>query len=289
MTRPPYDGGMPTPDLRIEQGLVLADPRGVRVVARSDRFDDPEAERLAVLFGGRPAGVACPLAHFARPFGRKHVAVVQVSDRAGPGLAFRFLVLARDLYRHLGDPFAVADRFPPDWSAVGAIPPLEWPPEPLPPRTAGQLQALLKGCDPATDEMALLLGSAQVLVDGGRVILRRSDPDERFLRSLWQLLPDRTRAKLWPASLAFAGDLLFDAVAMPELPPDPDGLRHTEDGLKGYPSGRYELALQAAVEAGDQRELDRLFARRTADDTLRLGLLLILGAVVVTLVLKLVG
>jgi hypothetical protein len=278
-----------TPDLRIEQGLVVADPRGVRVAARSDRFDDPEAERLAVLYGTPPAGVACPVAHFACPFGRKQVAVVQVSDRGGPGLAFRFLILARDLYRHLGDPFAVADRFPPDWSAVGPLSPLEWPPEPLPPRTVGQLQALLKGCDPATDEMALLLGSVQVLVDGGRVVVRRGAPDERFLRSLWQLLPDRTRAGLWPASFAPAADLRFDAAAVPELPPDPAGLRHTEDGLKGYPSGRYELALQAAVEAGDQRDLDRLLARRTADDTLRLGLVLILGAVVVTLVLKLVG
>ncbi|MBX9625038.1 MAG: hypothetical protein K2X82_14620 [Gemmataceae bacterium] len=280
---------MKTPDLRIDQGLVLSDARGVRVVARSDRFDDPEAERLAVLFGRPPAGLACPLAHFAVPFGRKHVAVVQVCDRGGPGLTFRFLILHRDLYRHLGDPFAVADRFPPDWSAAGPLPHLEWPPEPLPPRTVGQLQALLKGCDPATDEMALLLGSAQVLVDGGRVLVRRSAPDERFLRGLWQLLPDRTRAGLWPASWAFADDLRFDAAALPEVPPDPTGIRHTEDGLKDYPGGRYELALQAAVESGDQAELDRLFARRTADDTLRLGLFIIGGAVALAVVARLLG
>ena len=278
-----------TPPLRIEQGLVLADARGVRVVARSDGFDEPAAERLAVLFGRPPAGAACPLAHFATPFGRKHVAVVQASDRGGTGLAFRVLVLHRDLYRHLGDPFAVADRFPPDWAAVGPLPALEWPPEILPRRTVGQLQALLQGCDPAADEMALLLGSAQVLVDGGRVLVKRPGPDERFLRALWQLLPDRTRAAIWPASWAFADDLRFDAAALPELPPAPAGVRHTEDGLKDYPPGRYELALQAAVESGDQPELDRLLARRTADDTLRLGLYIILGAVLLAVAYRFVG
>lgn len=269
--------------------MVLSDPRGVRVVARSDGFDDPEAERLAVLYGRPPAGVNCPLAHFAQPFGRKRVAVVQVSDRRGASLALRVLVLGRDLYRHLGDPFAVADRYPPDCAAVGPLPVLEWPLERLPPRTVGQLQAVLKGCDPATDEMALLLGSAQVLVDGGRVIVRRAGPDERFFRALWQLLPDRTRADLWPASFVFGDALAFHAAAMPDPPPDPGRLRHTEDGLKDYPPGRYELALQAAVEAGDQRGLDHLLARRTADDTLRLGLYIIFGAVAVAAALKLLG
>src|SRR5207248_570581 len=99
--------------------LLLADGRGIRVVAQSDGFDTPEAERIAVLFGPRPPGFACPLAHFACPFGPDWVAVVQVADRPGPGdpLALRFLVLGRELYRHLGDPFAVADRFPPNWDA----------------------------------------------------------------------------------------------------------------------------------------------------------------------------
>lgn len=278
-----------TPDLRIGQALVLADARGVRAVAQSDGFDAPEAERLAVLFGARPTGVAVPLAHFARPVGRRHVAVVQVSDRGGPGLAFRFLVLSRDLYCHLGDPFAVADRYPPDWSAAGPLPELHWPMEVLPPRTVGQLQQLLKSCDPETDEMALLLGGTQTLVDGGRVVVRRPGPDERLLRRLWQLLPDRSRAELWPASVAFSDELRFDAVAMPDPPADPHRLRLTEDGLKEAPAGRYELALQSAVESGDPAELDRLLARRTADATLRLALLMIAGAVLAVLAHTLFG
>jgi hypothetical protein len=279
---------MPLPDLRIAQAVLLADARGVRVVARSDGFDEPEAERLAVLFGRPPVGVACPLAHFAHPFGPAGVAVVQVADRPGGALGLRFLVLAADLYRHLGDPFAVADRFPADWSAGGTLPMLEWPPAPLPPRTVAGLQGVLKACDPAAEEMALLLGSTQVLVDGGRVLLERPEPADQLMRRLWQLLPDKARAGLWPASFAFGTDLAFDVAALPALPPDPTGVRHTEEGLKGYPPGNYEHRLQAAVEAGDQRELNSLLARRTGNETIRLGLTIIAGAVVLAAVFKFV-
>jgi hypothetical protein len=275
---------MPLPDLRIPQALLVADPRGVRVAATSDDLDAAEAERIAGLFGLPPAGVACPRAHFAQPFGRRHVAVVQVADRPGGALGFRFLVLAADLYCHLGDPFAVADHFPPDWSASGPLPVLAWPPAPLPPRTAAELQAVLKACDPATEEMALLLGCTQVLVDGGRVHLARPEPAERFLRALWQLLPDKARAGLWPTSFAFGTDLRFDAAVMPTVPP---GV-HTEDGLKGYPAGNYEHRLQAAVEAGDDRELAALLARRTGDDTIRLGLTIIAAALLAAVVFKFV-
>ncbi|MDB5306453.1 MAG: hypothetical protein JWO38_655 [Gemmataceae bacterium] len=274
-----------TPDLHISQALLVADARGVRAVAHSDGFDVPEAERIVVLFGPRPAGVACPLAHFACPFGRNHVAVVQVAERPGSGspLAFRFLVLGRDLYRHLGDPFAIADRYPPDWAAGGPLPALAWPLETLPKRTVDVVQAVLKDGD-----MALLLGSAQALVDGGRVVIQRPAPDEPFLRGLWQLLPDRTRAELWPASFAFSDELGFHAVAMPTVPADPARVRHTEDGLRDYPQSSYELGLQIAAEAGDQRDLDRLFARRTSGDTIRLGLAIIGVALVLAVLAKFV-
>lgn len=272
-----------TPELSIARGLLLADARGVRVVAQSEGFDTAEAERIAVLFGPRPTGVACPLAHFAYPFGRAQVAVVQVADRPDGSLAFRFLVLSAGLYRHLGDPFAIADRYPPGWDARGSLPTLEWPSGPLPPRTVGQVQEVLK-----TGDTALLLGSTQVLVDGGRVVVRRAAPDEAFLRGLWQLLPDRSRAELWPASFAFSDDLGFHAAAMPVVPPDPSRLRHTEDGLRDYPQGRYELHLQIAAEAGDQRELDRLFARRTSSDTIRLGLTIIAVAFLIAAAVKFV-
>jgi hypothetical protein len=274
-----------TPNLQITQALLVADARGVRVVAQSDGFDVPEGERVAVLFGKRPPGTACPLAHFACPFGSRHVAVVQVADRPGPGdpLAFRFLVLGRELYRHLGDPFAIADRYPPPWDASGTLPGLEWPREVLPPRTVEQVDAVLKHGD-----SPLLLGSTQAIVDGSRVVVKRPAPDETLLRGLWQLLPDRSRCDLWPASFAFSLELGFHFAAMPEVPPLDPNLFHDEQRTRDYPQGGYELNLQIAAEHGDQRELDRLFARRTSAETLRLGLYIVGGALLVAALFKFV-
>jgi hypothetical protein len=272
------------PDLRIQQAIVVADARGARVTARSDEFDAPEAERIAVLFGRRPAGVACPLAHFACPFGSKCVAVVRAEDRAGPGdaIALRFLVLARDLYRHLGDPFAISDRYPVEWHASGTLPLLQWPAAPLPERTLEELDAVLK-----TGDSGLLLGATQALVDGNRVVVARAGPDEALARGLWKLLPDRTRADLWPASFAFSDELGLHFAVLPALPEGrlgPGVL--AEESVRDYPQSRYELHLQIAIESGDRATLRRLLARRTADDAIRLALSILVFAVVVAVVFR---
>ncbi len=273
-----------TPDLRIQQAVVVGSARGVRVVARTDDFDTPEAERIAVLFGPRPAGVACPLALFACPFGVKHAAVVRAEDRPDGSLGFRFLVLARDLYTHLGDPFAIADRYPPDWNATGRLADLEWPMEVLPERTLEQLDAVLKHGD-----VSLLLGSVQALVDGNRVLLNRAEPAEPFVRGLWQLLPDRTRRDLWPATFAFSDELGFHAAVGPALPTPRHGLQVlSEDAIRDYPQSHYELNLQLAIESGDRAALRKLLARRTTDDTIRLGLYILGFALVVAAVMKFV-
>jgi hypothetical protein len=273
-----------TPDLRIQQAVVLADARGARVVAHTDDFDSPEAERIAVLFGERPQGIACPLAHFACPFGRKHVAVVRVEDRPGGALGFRFLILARELYKHLGDPFAVADRYPPDWHATGRLADLAWPMAVLPERTVEQLDAILKHGDGS-----LLLGSTQALVDGNRVLLKRTEPAEQFIRELWQLLPDRTRCDLWPATFAFSDELGFHAAVGPTLPTPRYGVQVLpEEAIRDYPQSSYELNLQIAIESGDRAGLRKLLARRTADDTIRLGLYILAFALVVAALLKFV-
>src|SRR5579883_2305933 len=112
------------PDLFIEQAIYGSQGAGgYRFLARSPGFLDdwlPEAQRLCTAFGERPAGVPCPAAVFAQPLGKQHVAVVQVADQgtddAGrPGaLGFRLLVLPRPIYsRWIGDPFLVAEHFPP--------------------------------------------------------------------------------------------------------------------------------------------------------------------------------
>ncbi len=108
---------------------------GYQFLARSPGFRDEwlaDAQQLCTGFGERPAGVACPLCTFARPLGSSHVAVVQAADQGiddtgRPGiLAFRLLILPTTLYRDLGgDPFFIADTYPPPWQARGSLPTLE--------------------------------------------------------------------------------------------------------------------------------------------------------------------
>lgn len=285
-------------DIQIEQAICGEDTGGYRFLARSSGFADEwlsEAQRLGSGFGKPPAGVACPGCVLAQPFGKEHVAVVQVADLglddAGrPGaLGLRFLILPRSFYAEaIGDPFAVADRFPPPWHARGELPVLSWNREDLPARTVDDVQRILQRMGgPAgseTSQSPLLLGATQALVDGGRLVFERPAPDADLIRGLWGLLPQSTRAHRWPATFAFGNALRFDAVVVPRA----RGLEFqgylTEAQAEAYPEGRYELNLQIAAEAGDQRELNALFARRSPAQTFRLGLF-ILGVVTALVVL----
>jgi hypothetical protein len=278
----------------IEQAIYGdQDVGGYRFLARSPGFADdwlPEAQRLCTAFGERPAGAACPGAVFARPFGPRHVAVVQVADQGRddvgrPGaLAFRLLVVPRPLYADLGgDPFFLADEFPPPWEARGDLPALNAPGAPAK-RTLDQVRRVI---DVEHDRTALLLGGAQVLVDGGRLVFQRAWPDSRLLRDLWMLLPTATRTALWPATFAFGNANRFHVLATPHpVGPDYDG--YIPEAQAGdYPEGRYELALQTAVEAGDEAEMDALFARRSRAQAMRLAVGLLLVFLVAAVVLGL--
>lgn len=266
-------------DILIEQAIYTnADAGGYRFVARSEGFADDwlhEAERLCTGFGERPADVACPGCVFAQPFGRQHVAVVQVADQgtddAGrPGaLGFRFLIFPRNAYHTLvADPFLVADSLPPTWQARDRLPTLPWPGEPAPARSVQQLDQVLKNGD-----SVLLLGAVQGLVDGGRVFLERPAPDADVIRGIWMLLPGSTRAEIWPATFAFANTLHFDILAMPRKLDDESYL--TEERARDYPQSSYEHDLQVAVEHGNQREVDRLLSRRSSLQTMRLAFFLV--------------
>lgn len=274
------------PNLRIHQAIAISDARGVKIVASSSEFDTAEAERVATLFGARPPGVRCPLAHFACPFGNDQVAIVHVEDRPGSGdpLGFRFLLLARELYRHLGDPFAISDRYPVNWTVTGTLPELAWPVETLTERTIEQLDAILKNGDGP-----LLLGVTQAIVDGNRVLLRRNEPDEKLVREIWQLLPDRTRAERWPATFAFSDELGLHLAVVPTLVPVVGEAKPlTEDAVRDYPSSNYELNLQIAIESGDRAALRRLLARRTLDDTIRLAVYIVVFALIVAVLFRFV-
>jgi hypothetical protein len=274
--------------MQIEQAVYGSqDTGGYRFLARSPGFLDawlPLAERLCTGFGERPAGVACPRCVFARPFGPRHVAVVQVADQGAddagrPGaLAFRLLVVPKRLYEDLGgDPFRVADQYPPPWSARGELPALEWTAGLVAWRTVEEITKVLN-----VPYSPTLLGGVQALLDGGRIVFERNEPDEGLLRSLWALLPDSSRAGLWPASYAFSNAHGFDALVVPRANGPEYDHYVTEAQAGDYPEGRYELNLQIAVEAGDQSGMDALFARRSRAQTVRLVLailaILVVGA-----------
>jgi hypothetical protein len=292
-------------DITLEQAFY-GSLGGYRFLARSPGFLEewlPEAERLCTGFGDRPAGVACVSAVFAQPFGKTHVAIVHVADQGAddngrPGaLGFHLLVLTRADYARLGgDPFAIAEHFAPPWFARGDLPALTWPAEPLPPRTVAQVQQVLQraggavlfagaGVSGAGEEeegpevrrggSQVLLGGCQVLVDGGRLVFERPAPDPELLRALWLLLPTSTRRTTWPATFAFGNALHFHVVVVPHAPADDYPNYTTEEQAADYPEGRYELALQTAAEAGDQRELDRLFNRRSRAQMTRLIVVLL--------------
>ncbi|MGL4551295.1 MAG: hypothetical protein ACRC33_08910 [Gemmataceae bacterium] len=268
--------------MRIEQGLFGdSGDGGTRWLARSPGFTDgwlKPAEAACAGFGVPPAGVRCPEAVFAVPLGRKHVAVVRAADR-GDGLAFRLLVLPAALYADLGgDPFRLDDAFEPDWAARGGLPALVWTAGPPAMRTVAELARVL---DVADDRCAWLLGGAQTLVDGGRLVVERPAPDGDLLRDLWALLPYAERARLWPATFAFGNAHRFHVAVVPSAPEEAfrDYVREGQAG--DYPDGRYELELQVAVESGDQPGLERLLTRRARGEMLwvALGLLALVALV----------
>jgi hypothetical protein len=252
--------------------------------------------------------MAWPAAVYAQPLGKEHVAIVQVAARAAaaPGtlsiLEFRLLIVPRAAYNQFwGDPFELARRLPPNGQAANPLPALTLPAEPLPRRKVHDVQQILKRTktaalnedqDPGDEPPELtvdnaqspaLLGGVQVLVDGGRVVFERPQPDPELMQGLWTLLPCSTRCNLWPASFALGNTLGFDAVVTPRARADEFPDYTSEEQAAYYPEGFYERGLQAAAESGDQQALDALFGRRSAQQTIRLMAILLAVLCVVVL------
>jgi hypothetical protein len=290
------------PQISLDQALFLRpDCEHPQPLAHSAGFDDawlPAAEKMMIGFGERPDGMRCPLTVFARLLTARHVAVVRVIDDAAgqypTGLRFHFLIISKkDYVERIRDPFRLAHLVEPTWEARGTMPALMIPAEAFMPRTVAQLESVLKrikacalreGEDPeAADfvrtaensESPALLGGAQILVDGGRLIFERPQGDLSMVSGLWLLLPEVTRVRLWPTSFAFSRDLEFDVLVTPHVDhPMQEGYT-TEEQAADYPAGSYELELQTAVESGNQRDLDAVLCRRDGQQTIRLGILLL--------------
>jgi hypothetical protein len=262
----------------IEQALFAAkDGGGYTCLARSPGFRDswlPEVEKLCAGFGDPAATVACPSSLFALPLDRRHVIVGRAAGQGNEGvgpLAFHLLVVPKSFYADLhGDLFLIAGAYPPPWGETRELPVLTWTAGPPPRRTVADVQAILD-----VPYSATLLGGAQALLDGGRLVFERSAPDDRIIRALWALLPVSNRCELWPATFAFGNALGFDVVVVPRAEGPAYAHCVMEAQAGDYPERRYERALQIAAESGDQEALDRLFARRSQGQTIRIGLIVL--------------
>ena len=85
------------------------------------------------------------------------------------------------------------------------------------------------------------------LVDGGKLVFERPEPDHGLISGLWTLLPTTTRTALWPATYAFGNALQFDAVVVPRAERERYPGYTTEEQAADYPPGRYEMQLQTAA------------------------------------------
>jgi hypothetical protein len=215
------------------------------------------------------------------------VVVIQVADGSlllspQEGLAFRGLVISRRAYDLIGDPFVIGASFPASWQSTGQLPALAWPEGDIPVRTLEDVRRVLKSQDGP-----VLLGAAQAVVDGARLVFERHDPASDLLAGLWMLLPSSTRSRLWPATFALNNALNFDVVVARA----PVGDRYpgymTEAQAAEYPEGAYERSLQIAAETGDEGELAALWARRSRAQTFRLGIFLLVAVVVLAFAMRL--
>lgn len=299
-------------DVVLEQVVFHRDhEQAPRLLGRSRGLGDDSIELLTEIvvgFGDRPPGVACPHAVFAQPLGRDRVVVVQVRDvepgaDGWAGLRYHGLVLSRADYEGFGsDPFALAQRFPASPLATD-LAPLTCPAEPINSRNVARVRSVLRrvkahalpeGADPEhlppltveNAESPMLLGGAQILVDGGKLLFERPRPDASLLEALWTLLPHSVRPGLWPATFAFGNQLGFDVLVVPDARRVDRTGYTTEEQAGDYPAGSYELALQTAAESGDEHELARVLARRSSHETLQLGLRVLVGVTLLVLVFR---
>ena len=272
------------PSIVLPQLSILRDTAGPRVVGRSAGIPfeiEEHALKLAVKFGVRPEGTTCPPGVFVvRSQSGPLIFLTTFAELPGHGstLAFRTTYFDTSLRGGI-DPLDYESRFPAK-GAKGDLDPIEWEGATGPQRTVATVRDILKAGD-----SSLLLGVAQALLDGCKIALIQSEVGPNFAREVWQLLPEMARAELTVATFACSVDLNVNLAVLPDGVPIPSGFL-TANQAREYPEGRYELALQLAAENGNQAELDRLFARKTSNQILRMVVAMILFALVAGLILK---
>lgn len=270
--------------------LLIRDQKGPRVVGRCPHFTFEHEEYalwLAAAYGEPKPGAATAEAQFALHgpdttlvYCGKVLPLNADDPPTEPILGFHIIIVTHDVYKHdfRGNPFPLLNSVATPWNLRGGLPELVLNLPAHSRRDVTQLQQTLKAGDGP-----LLLGMTQAVLDGAKVALVRDAPDPQLIPTIWELLPDRVRCDVWPCTWALASTIPFDVLIVP-VPAAP-GYLH-EEQVRNYPEGRYELALQTAIEAGDQAEIDRLMARKSSKDVLRMAIGMVAFALLVAAIMK---
>lgn len=272
--------------ITLEQAIFVRSRDG-RSPSASPGFQDiwfNRADEIMTAFGTPTGDLPSFAAMFATRFDKQHVAVVQVSlsesVNAGGVPSFRFLLIQREDYLRIGgDCFGLADRFPIPPNNPRELPRLQVD-EALPQPGVQDVKTQLQHAEIGP----VLLGAAQALVDGAKVVFEQPEPDTRLLRNLWAMLPRSTRCDLWPASFTFGNQIGFDVAVTPRADASEYAGYVRGQQIADYPLGTYERNLHVAIDAADQGELDRLLSRRSRKETWRLAWLILLIVPILALV-----
>jgi len=272
---------------RIALEQICVEVNGVERVRRavSEAFPVEAEEALEELIAayGTPS-VFVSSALIVRPLGRQHWAIIRVGH-SGPSLdsslGFRALLATNREWKRGLDPFHLDDRHPPDWTLRGTVSAIDYEVEIAAPTLAATFESL------KTHGSPLMLGATQVLIDGGKFVLPATEPQNAMFRAIWTMQPYASRIEFSFATFAFGPNLGVNAVAMPDPPAIlPAGALNSEQ-VQDYPEGRYELAMQLAIEGQHQEEFDWLLRRKSSKQVLWTALLLIVAMTAALLLSKL--
>lgn len=249
-----------------------------QILRKSPHFVEEGFNEFLQKLGSIPSDATFERIVFVLPYDDTFIGIVRMRTNPTQGSVF---LVHRTFYDFAPHPFFILDQFPNPREGEDEA----WfpPTKTLPPRKVEDLQTILR-----EGEGPLLLGATQSLVDTEQILLVATEPREKFLRDLWELIPDSTRRASWVASYCFADRPEFHLSFVSKLP-EPLGRYMDEERVLDYPDSRYERSLQIAIEAGDQRELDSLLARRSTTETIRLMVMILILMAAVSVASRFIG
>ncbi|MGL4422997.1 MAG: hypothetical protein ACRCZF_20200, partial [Gemmataceae bacterium] len=187
----------------------------------------------------------------------------------GPLGPFRCAIGPRETFDWLGP-------LPGEWLRTGPIGDADRFPSDLP-LQIDQLHETMK-----TADGPLVYGMVQSLLDGHPIRLLQAEPLTEWAM-VWALLPLAERLSMRFATWSPVELPGVRVVVGPTLAP---GQGMDAERLRDYPAGRYETAMQLAIENRDAESYATLLARRTSADVLRTAITMLLLAVLIACIWK---